>query len=169
MIYLWADTHFNHEAVIGFCNRGDSSVEAMNERLIANWNTTVGEKDTIWFLGDFGFGRMEHIRPIWNRLQGHKHLIVGNHDKKNRPVLQLPWKDKRDLFTLKADGIRAELCHYPFDSWLHAQHGALHAHGHTHGTIPGRVNRFDVGADVEEFPVAITELERRRNEARPGS
>jgi calcineurin-like phosphoesterase family protein len=50
----------------------------MNEVLIANWNRVVSNEDTVYVVGDFGFGDMSGIN---SRLNGIIHLIKGNHDK----------------------------------------------------------------------------------------
>ena len=36
MVYFTADTHFDHANIIRFCNRPFTSVDEMNEALIAN-------------------------------------------------------------------------------------------------------------------------------------
>ena len=54
----------------------------MNEALVNNWNSVVKPEDHVYHLGDFCFGNVEK----WNwclepgRLNGHIHLILGNHD-----------------------------------------------------------------------------------------
>ncbi|MGX7234640.1 hypothetical protein [Enterococcus italicus] len=54
MKYFIADTHFFHEAVIGFSNRPFHNVEEMNQKLIENWNNVVkSPRDEIYILGDF--------------------------------------------------------------------------------------------------------------------
>lgn len=78
--FVIADTHFNHENIIKYCNRPFASVEEMDETMIKNWNETVSNKDTILHLGDFGLGNKEYIASIVKRLNGKKILIMGNHD-----------------------------------------------------------------------------------------
>ena len=79
-IFLIADLHFGHRAIIEYENRPYNSVEKMDEDLILKWNNTVLNEDKIFVLGDFGFGNQENIIKIGNRLHGHKTLIIGNHD-----------------------------------------------------------------------------------------
>lgn len=161
MVFFTADTHFNHEAIIGHCNRAYRSVAEMNEALVARWNEVVlRENDEVWVLGDFGFVRKdaEDLLAIFWRLRGRKYLVVGNHDEKNPQVLRLPWEKLTYLHTFKKDGVRAELCHYPMESWNQSHHGALHFHGHSHGTMGKRPRRFDVGWDVWGRPVEFEVL-----------
>lgn len=151
-------THFNHDAVIRYCNRPDANVIAMNLRLIGAWNSAVTPRDTVYFLGDFAFKRKggEPIDRVFEMLNGHKHLILGNHDEKNAEVMKLGWESVGHIKVLKDNGRRAVLCHYPLESWPSAHHGALHFHGHSHGNLKRRVaHRFDVGVDVYERPVSF--------------
>ena len=78
-IYFSSDHHFYHSNVIRYCSRPYSSVEEMNEALIANWNAVVKPEDEVIYLGDFSlaFRPVETITP---RLNGRKLLIAGNHD-----------------------------------------------------------------------------------------
>ena len=81
-IFFTSDLHFNHAAIMKFCNRPFASVEEMNEKLIENWNNVVQPDSTVFHLGDFAWGH--NWMPILNRLNGHKILIMGNHDFKNK-------------------------------------------------------------------------------------
>ncbi len=157
MIYLWADTHFNHEGILHHTKRPWATVEGMNYALVQRWNARVkNESDDVWFLGDFGFHAptkpgTDDLGELFWRLRGRKHLVVGNHDEKNQQVLRLPWESVERLVMVKHQGTRAVLCHYPLESWNGMHYGTLHFHGHCHGTLRRLVpHRFDVG--VESFP-----------------
>lgn len=61
----------------------------MNSVLLSNWNNTVSPKDTLYFLGDLALGRernppkrakLELTNAWWERLNGNKVFINGNHD-----------------------------------------------------------------------------------------
>jgi len=79
-IFVTADTHFNHENIIKYCNRPYKNSKEMNEEIIKNWNEVVSKNDIIYHLGDFGFGSKEELKEIFDRLNGKKYLIMGNHD-----------------------------------------------------------------------------------------
>lgn len=163
VIYFWADTHFNHRGIMEYCSRGwaQGDVHRMNEILIARWNHRVGKKDEVYFLGDFGFShsKLWPLEAVFDQLNGHKHLVIGNHDEKNPEAMKLPWSSKRHIAVVRHEGKRVVCCHYPLESWPGAHKGRLHAHGHSHGTLKRVVpHRFDVGADVEPWPVSIDEL-----------
>lgn len=81
MIYFISDTHFYHKSIIPYCKRPFASIDEMNRKLIENWNFTVNNDDTIYFLGDFSFGNTELTHDICNQLNGKKIMIRGNHDR----------------------------------------------------------------------------------------
>lgn len=81
MKYLISDTHFNHLNIIKYCNRPFETVEEMNEFIIQKWNDTINNDDTVYFLGDFCLGNREKVIELGRRLNGHKVLILGNHDR----------------------------------------------------------------------------------------
>lgn len=130
MIFFSSDHHFWHNNVIRYCNRPFSSVEEMNESLIARWNSTVKPEDTVYYLGDFSlaFRAVELYSPILN---GKKILISGNHDfnhsyhKKSRtPENQLKWHQQYQKYgwivfpeinVMNIDGLgEVRLCHLPY-------------------------------------------------------
>ena len=79
-IYVTSDLHFDHANIIKYCNRPFKDVEEMNKTLIDNWNNIVQPDDTVICLGDFSLGNRENIITIGQKLNGHKILILGNHD-----------------------------------------------------------------------------------------
>lgn len=82
MIDTWfiSDTHFGHKNILEYEKeaRPFETIEEMNENIIDRWNKVVKEKDIVFHLGDFAFGK--HNIDIGKRLNGHKKLIMGNHD-----------------------------------------------------------------------------------------
>jgi calcineurin-like phosphoesterase family protein len=169
LTYFWADTHFNHFNIIKHAGRTYRTADEMNRDLIARWNETVTNEDAIWLLGDFMFktsGVDVHVmHEIFYQLHGWKGLILGNHDERNPAVLKLPWDRQEKLFTFKREGMRAELCHYPLESWKGSNRGSLHLHGHCHGNLESKKDRrFDVGCDVEPYPVEWREILTRVEE-----
>jgi len=162
-IYVTADTHFNHKGIIKFCARPYDNVVQMNEDIIEQWNAIVPMKADVWFLGDFGFDQRGHedstqaLSSIFARLSGYKHLVIGNHDQSNPGVLELPWKSKCDLTTIKRNGIKPIACHYPMLTWKNARQNYIMLHGHSHGTLEQAQNgRLDVGWDVFQQPITLS-------------
>lgn len=88
-IWFTSDTHFDHANMItkfvladGSPARKFSCVEEMNETMIDRWNAVVRPSDHIYHLGDVTMHRqIGQIKyRILDRLQGHKRLLLGNHD-----------------------------------------------------------------------------------------
>jgi len=111
-----ADTHFGHRGSLKFENRPWQDVEEMNHELIALWNSTTIDKDSVFILGDFAFhAEPQEVMDILRQLKGKKHLLRGNHDK----FLDKLGFDCRffewvkDLHYIHDNGKRIVLCHYP--------------------------------------------------------
>lgn len=77
--FVIADTHFSHNKIIEYCNRPFKSTWEMDRNLIKLWNETVGNKDYVFMLGDFAFGK-DAVKEITPMLNGRKILVKGNHD-----------------------------------------------------------------------------------------
>lgn len=88
-IFFISDTHFGHKNILKFLRRdgtplrpGFHYVDAMNEFIIEQWNATVRPQDKVYHCGDFEMGLTQNeLNSIGHRLNGHKRLILGNHDK----------------------------------------------------------------------------------------
>lgn len=157
-VHFTADLHFGHKKILDLCKRPFTSIDEMNTELVQRWNAVVQPGDSIWALGDFAWYGSE---DVFHQLRGEKHLIVGNHDTKR--TLKMPWASVHDYheLTIKEDAVKAKviLFHYPIEEWGHFFKGALHLHGHTHGRITKRANRWDVGVDVWDFrPVSLAQI-----------
>jgi calcineurin-like phosphoesterase family protein len=176
-IFFTSDTHFGHANCMKFCpdTRLGSDVDEMDELLIQAWNNKVKPRDRVYHLGDFSFHKKEKTVEIISRLNGHIHLIEGNHDR------QLDSVEGRSLFvskqiykTITIDKTRIVLMHTPIESWDRMHYGSLHLHGHTHGGFskhPSKVikNRMDVGVDTrvecDMAPYRIDEVLHRLKES----
>lgn len=160
-VWFTADTHFGHASIIRFCKRPFSSVEDMDETLIHRWNERVKPGDVVWHLGDFAFHKSkEQLITLFNRLNGDKCLITGNHD--HTDTRRLLWTNIKALTTLNLDKMPIVLCHYGMRVWDRSHHGSVHLYGHSHNTLPGDNQSLDVGVDCWDFrPVNIDEIRAR--------
>jgi calcineurin-like phosphoesterase family protein len=157
-IYITSDSHFNHTNIIKYCNRPFMDVNDMNESLVYSWNERVRPNDIIYHLGDFGFG--EACKKIFNRLNGQKCLIIGNHDRKD--TFDYGWGWVKDVYSLKVDGQNIWLSHYPHRSWPKSFHGSWHLFGHVHGRMEPCGLSFDVGVDAWNFwPVSYEQIKNK--------
>lgn len=149
--FYWADIHFNHQRIPLFCpnTRPFTSMKQMNETLIQKWNSRITNEDNIRFLGDFAFGDKELFSGFFNRLNGKKHLIIGNHDPQT--TLSLGWLSINHYTEIQDSGCHVILSHYPLADWNRKNRGSIHLYGHVHGkpvqTDEANMNSYDVGVD----------------------
>ena len=84
--WLISDTHFWHENILNFEQKDGTklrifnSVHDMNEVMVINWNAVVRPDDKIYHLGDVAMASFSRTKEIFDRLNGRKILIKGNHD-----------------------------------------------------------------------------------------
>jgi calcineurin-like phosphoesterase family protein len=156
MIWFTADTHFNHANIIRFSTRPFDNVLEMNETLIDNWNRLVKPIDSVYHLGDFGFGEIGHIIK---RLNGKKYLTWGSHDKSIIPYKNL-FVEIRQI--LEVENII--LCHYSMRVWARSHYGSWHLYGHSHGKLESWGKSFDVGVDCWNFkPLSLEQVKKEMN------
>ncbi len=157
--WFTADTHFGHAGAMSLYRRPFVSVPEMNETMIARWNETVGADDDVWHLGDFALRTgAEAAASLLQRLNGRKHLVVGNNDPPE--ITALPqWSTVQAYAELTVDAHRLVLCHYAFRTWNGMAKGALNLHGHSHGRLKPLPRQTDVGVDAWEFrPIAVGQM-----------
>jgi calcineurin-like phosphoesterase family protein len=149
--WLTADTHFCHSNIIRYCNRPFANVNVMDDAMMTNWNAVVKPDDHVIHCGDFAFAKDAGvIERLANRLNGHIHLILGNHDKKiDKGFASVRLYHKFRI----SDDIRIFACHYSMLTWDCAHHGVFHAFGHSHNSLPVNPNlrSMDVGVDGNNF------------------
>ena len=144
MIWFTSDLHFFHDRILEFHPKRKeifgSTVEKAKEAMIQLWNSRVNKKDTVYILGDLAFGEVEDKRKLFQRLNGNKVLILGNHDK-------VP------------DHLK---CYFNKDK------GSVMIHGHCHGKVD-KINtdskelRVDVGIDGNLANYDLISLEKLAN------
>jgi calcineurin-like phosphoesterase family protein len=136
----------------------------MDEALIQNWNNVVSKNDTIYHLGDFSYKTdLRTSQQIFDRLNGKKFLIFGNHDKLGKKLVG--WEDIDGGVEFKDNGRIFFLSHFPVKSFPSRY---VNLHGHCHNSLPRSQNQYDMGVDVPEWnytPVSFDTIrERLQNE-----
>lgn len=131
MIYYIADMHFGHENVIGFDARPFKNVDEMNNVLISNWNSKITADDFVYVLGDALWGKEEESIKILEQLNGHKHLIQGNHDKVHGRLRKY-WDSIEQYAETEDGGYAVVLSHYPLMFYKNQRFGSIMLHGHVH-------------------------------------
>ncbi len=159
MIYFTADPHYGHSAIIDYCNRPFKNVDVMNATLIRNWNNVVTDSDTVYVIGDFSMKGTEdrnYIARISNKLNGTKHLILGNHDNlKPFAYTDIGFKTVHTALELNVgDGETWLLHHDPVASITAPD--KIWICGHVHQMFKYCKNAVNVGVDVWNYtPVSI--------------
>lgn len=114
MKYYISDLHFGHANVIRFDNRPFGNVQEMEDTIISNWNNKVKNEDEVYILGDFCWGLKNEWIRLLDRLNGHKYLILGNHDLKQfPPELKNKFAWIGHLKEIVDDDKHIIMCHYP--------------------------------------------------------
>lgn len=162
-IWFVADLHFGHSNVLNF-HQGrailGSTIEEHDQKLTEKWNATINKRDTVYILGDMALTDSEKQRKLFQKLNGNKILILGNHDKiadHNKcffsEMTQIKTrKFKKSVFPFLHRDLKIVMCHFPMLSWEHKEQGSIMLHGHCHGSLDDTNNRntdlrFDVGLD----------------------
>jgi calcineurin-like phosphoesterase family protein len=156
--WFTSDLHLGHANIIKYCNRPFSSVDEMNETLIANWNARVKPDEIVYHVGDFAFGcTKEHVSQFIYRLNGRKFFIRGNHEHLLDAVFGAPLI--KDYLEVGVDGQKIVLFHYGLRTWHHDLRGTWHLFGHSHTGLPPLGKSCDVGVDAWNYaPVSFEEL-----------
>jgi len=165
--FFTADTHFNHKRIIEYCGYPFSNVEEMNETIITRWNLVVRKRDTVYHLGDFGWG---NCREIAERLNGRIILIRGGHDHSR--ILRAyasRFSAIHDLLTLKIERQVVVLCHYCLRVWDRSHYNSWHLYGHSHGKLPPIGKSLDVGIGQHDFTPWSWEEIKSYMETRPNN
>jgi len=162
MIYLIGDLHLDHTNIIKYCNRPFSSVDEMNDTMVQRWNDTVGVEDTVYYLGDIAYGRGSRDGSWWwQKLNGKKILIKGNHDRKENirgitPVHR--W------YIVELGGIQFLLVHSP--EYDKPEWGGWLIHGHHHNNnldkyplVSRKRKTINVSAEIlDYYPISLDKL-----------
>lgn len=162
MIFYTADPHFGYLPLVE--KRGFESAAQMDAVLIDAWNGAVGPDDTVYLIGDIGWNDGHVPCRTLARLNGHKHLIRGNHDTGylDAPLLHRYFESVTDFLEIDDGRHHIFLSHYPM---LFGKPNGYMIHGHLHGsgqfhdilrTLPRVLN---AGVDVNSFaPVTLEQL-----------
>lgn len=133
-IFYVSDLHFGHNNVIRYDNRPFASSREMNEAIIKTWNERVKPEDLTYILGDGTWiNDPTENRNIFNRLNGKKILIKGNHDK---ALMQCKdcFEEIRDYARIIDNKRTVILSHYPIACWDAQFHDSIHLYGHVHNS-----------------------------------
>jgi calcineurin-like phosphoesterase family protein len=171
MIWFSADKHLFHEFMLrGVPPKNPpvrpmfSTVEEMNETIVARHNEVVKKGDLVYELGDmFLKCDVEAARQMKRRMTGNFYYILGNHEAVTENLTEeFVWM--RNLERIRPRAFAAPhitLCHYAMRTWNGSHKGTWQLYGHSHGQLPERPEllSFDVGVDCWNFyPISIEQV-----------
>jgi len=191
-LFFTSDTHYNHKNICRGVTewrtetgeipisqtRDFPNLEKMNAAIVNSINSTEGQDDILFHLGDWSFGGFESIKEFRDRIICQNiYLLYGNHDHhiendrgniqsiftKTFPYLVLE-VTKLPFKTIAGWKHEFVLMHYPLCSWHNMNKGRFHLFGHTHlppdkKKMAGR--SMDIGMDGNNLkPYDVVEVVR---------
>ncbi len=152
MEWIISDTHFGHRNIIDYCRRPFSNASHMDSVMIRRWQERVKPTDIIYHLGDFGMVREDHAARILKQLPGKKILILGNHDKSAKRMIEFGFDFACEAMLVKPDGLNhlLYLVHHPQQVKPLAANYVLH--GHIHNSTPEERRKLHKGTELVEIP-----------------
>lgn len=178
MNFVTSDLHINHTNILKFCpeSRGMfQNTDEMNHALIERMNSKVTNNDTLYIVGDIGFGKMGAICEVLKQINGEKVIIRGNHDRKL--LASSEFQTQKGLMgvrnichyytlyeTIDSKKCEFHMFHFPIEEWENCHHGAYHLHGHRHSPKSQLINsrRMDIGVDSNDlYPYSFEEIVER--------
>ena len=138
----------------------------MNETILQNYNMAVQENDIVFYLGDIAFGE-EHAKSFLDRMKGHIHFIVGNHDEKYLETIKNRAETVSDLIDTEIFGQPITMSHYAMRVWHKSHFDSWNLVGHSHGRLQPNGKQYDVGVDNNNFSPVSFDTIRRVMQSRP--
>lgn len=166
-IWVISDTHFGHHNTIKYCNRPFTGPTEMDWHMVEKWNSVVKPQDKVYHLGDVYMGCSNgYAEKVLQSLNGHKRLILGNHDSGKD---QLLWRhfEKIGVWRMFPE-FGLLLTHVPVDpsALFRGKTGnekkpkkLLNIHGHIHNNKSPTVDHRCVCVEqINYTPINIEEL-----------
>jgi calcineurin-like phosphoesterase family protein len=166
-VWFTSDTHFFHKKVAEL--RGFPDTDMHDRVIIESWNSVVQPQDIVWHLGDVTVGgHGDDFLEAVRQLNGHKHLVTGNHDavwpahkdaRKHQRKWMTVFESVQAFAKTRIEGETVLLSHFPY-SGDHTEvdrdtqfrlrdEGAWLLHGHLHSPERATSNHsVHVGLDA---------------------
>lgn len=173
MIWFTSDLHLFHNKEFIYSDRGYGNIDDHNAAVVANINSLVKPEDDLYILGDLFLNSTDDGINLLKKLNGIKHIILGNHDTDTKVTLLEHNRQECKIGELVfATRIKYKkyyfyLSHYPtithdFDSTDILTKCVINLYGHTHQKEKFYNNNpcmYNVGLDAQEmYPVSIDKI-----------
>ncbi len=173
--WFTSDPHYGHASIISFSNRPFRDVEEMEEALVENYAARVKPSDTVIWVGDTFFSKVEAATETLRRLPGTKILVRGNHDRSAAAMSRIGFDVVTDSLTMHIAGHTVRVHHYPYARgafpgeqaalkshglpWPEPRSGEALIHGHTHSPARRNGRMIHVGVDAWDYrPASLEEV-----------
>jgi calcineurin-like phosphoesterase family protein len=165
-IWFTSDLHFGHDKDFTYTPRGFNSVQEHDKTILNNFNSVVAKEDDVYILGDLMLGpNPEASLSYISKLNGHIHLIIGNHDtinkiQKYQEFCGINYIDYATMIKYKKYSFY--LSHYPtlcanYDDYKKIWN--LHGHTHSQEKFSEFAQCYNVALDAHNcFPVEIEDI-----------
>jgi len=180
--FFTSDPHFEHSNILKLAERPFNNVHEMNEEIIKRHNSVVTAIDLVYVLGDLTLGHPRDVMGYFNRLNGKKIHLYGNHDshKYKNWYQQLGFIDSLEEAKIMIANEVVMLNHYPYRKpyylylydkiikrWKHKDYwsrpkneGNFLLHGHSHSHRKYMMRQINVGLEAwDYYPVEKRTIE----------
>lgn len=149
-----ADLHLSHANMAK--RRGFDSVEEHDEHIIQEWNKVVDKRDVTYILGDITMEKSAPYRLL-DRLNGIKHVVLGNHDRRQHSRKLLHHVESIAGMVHYAGFFLTHCPVHPKEINYRDIRGNIH--GHVHENIIDEPGYYCVSCEVVNYqPQTINEL-----------
>lgn len=163
--WFTSDPHFFDNRIIKVCRQQFNSVEEMNQTILHTHNALVKSDDIVYCLGDHGVNTtFDDLRTITNKLNGHKILILGNHDTfKPFEYIEMGFQSVHTSLQLELLGENTTLVHDPVVSCIDRKR--LFICGHVHNFFEELKNVINVCVEVRKYaPLPLEKIVEIKSE-----
>jgi calcineurin-like phosphoesterase family protein len=172
-IWFGSDHHFLHFKNLEYSGRPFKTIEEHDNTLIANINSVVKSTDYLFLLGDLIFtSNVEVIKDYYNRINGIKYLILGNHCIQNRmyrdSIREMFQGNIFDSLILSVNKEIYYLSHFPYQYFTgYCLHGHIHSgpNSNANEKLSFHPRRYDVGVDNNNYyPINLQQIKLKLTE-----
>ena len=170
MIYFTAGLFFGDKEILKSRRRPFLSVEHMDTCLVDYWNNSVKENDTVYILGDMFSATISSPAKYLKILNGKKHLIYTNADKKwmKKTDVENFFSEHKHYTCIDYGGKHLTICHNylpclvcEYDNYLIYANGNEHTHSDYWFVRLLSDNILDASVDINNYrPVTFEEMQR---------